>query len=112
MPDEHLWHEAQAGSPVSALNLRGVYLGRAAGGPSRAALRLWRKPGRHRPSYDAADVPGRARSRARNEGNLRLTRPCSANLQVSGGVGREDEQIDHLARRTGGATSTPGAELS
>jgi hypothetical protein len=33
-------------------------------------------------------------------------------LQVSGGVGREDEQIDHLARRTGGATSTPGAELS
>ena len=42
------------------------------------------------------------RSRARNEGNLRLTRPRSRDLQVFGVVGRGDDQIDHVARRAGG----------
>lgn len=39
------------------------------------------------------------RSRARNEANLKVTRPCFGNLQVFGVVGRADEQIDQVATR-------------
>ena len=38
MPDDHFWREAQADS--SALNLRGAYLGRPAGGPFARSVAL------------------------------------------------------------------------
>ena len=44
----------------------------------------------------------RARSRARNEAILRLTRPCSSEFAGFGVVGRKNEQVDHGERRAGG----------
>ena len=45
---------------------------------------------------------GSAQYRARNERNLRLTPPCSREMQVLGVVGHENEDIDRVARRAGG----------
>jgi hypothetical protein len=48
----------------------------------------------------------RARSRARNEAILRLTRPCSLEYAGFGVVGRKNEQVDRRERRAGGEEGT------
>ena len=65
-----------------------------------------------RAHYEAADLAlqaavlahgiAEARSRARNEAILRLTRPCSLEYAGFGVVGRKNEQVDRRERRAGG----------
>jgi hypothetical protein len=63
----------------------------------------WRNPGKIRAADGVGDLPESSAKQGAQRGQSRARPPFApAKLQVFGVVGREDEQIDHMARRAGG----------